>query len=230
MNDTTYPSRSPVRAMLRDERLRDERIQRRIKRLIDISAALFGMIALSIPFGIISLVIKLTSPGPVFYVSSRIGRHGVPFRLYKFRSMRPAPEGTGPAVTRKDDDRITRIGAILRKTKVDELPQLINILKGEMSLVGPRPEAPVYVDAYSAEQRQVLDVAPGFTSLASIRYRNEESMLSGPDWERLYLDEIMPDKLKVDLRYLDHWSLGLDLRILIYTIVVLPSMDDTDLL
>ncbi|RME57814.1 MAG: sugar transferase, partial [Caldilineae bacterium] len=150
--------------------------------------------------------------------------------LFKFRTMYVDADRIGPGVTRENDPRITPVGRLLRRTKLDELPQLFNVLKGDMSLVGPRPEDPRYVTHYTEEQRRVLTVRPGITSLASIRYRNEEQLLVGENWEEIYIRQIMPDKLFVDLRYLEHWSFSLDLRILFYTFFVLPSLDDTDLL
>ena len=201
-----------------------------LKRTLDVVASALGLLLLAPLFAIVGLLIKSSSPGPVFYSGARVGRHGTPFRVIKFRTMRADSDTTGPGITRSGDDRVTSIGHFLRKAKLDELPQLINVLRGEMGLVGPRPEDPRYVAYYTPQQRVVLAVPPGFTSLASIRYRNEEALLAGEDWEQIYIGQIMPDKLRVDTLYLEHWSLGLDLRILLYTFVVLPAFDETDLL
>src|SRR5262249_41340438 len=151
----------------------------------------------------------------VLYRGERVGRDGRLFRLYKFRSMRVGE--AGPAITRAADARVTRVGALLRRTKLDELPQLLNVLAGHMSLVGPRPEAPRYVAMYSAEQRRILSARPGITSPASLLYRGEEAQLVGDDWERLYVEEIMPAKLRIDLEYLDRRTLGSDLGVIIAT-------------
>lgn len=126
-------------------------------------------------------------------------------------------EQSGPGITAAGDSRVTRLGRLLRRFKLDELPQLLNVLKGEMSLVGPRPEDPRYVAHYTPEQRRVLSVRPGITGAASVRYRHEEVLLRGPDWETVYLTVIMPDKLKIDLAYIGHWSFGSDLKVLVQT-------------
>ena len=162
----------------------------------------------------IAAAIKLDSPGPVFYRGLRAGRRGVEFRIYKFRTMHVGPDNSGPRITRYGDRRVTRVGRVLRRTKLDELPQLLNVLKGDMSIVGPRPEDPHYVALYSPEQRKVLDVRPGITSLASVQFRDEEALLVGSDWERTYVNEVMPAKLEIDLAYVRDRSLLLDARVL----------------
>ena len=172
-----------------------------LKRWFDILFSIGILVGLSPIFLVIALIIKVTSPGPVFYKATRSGQNGEPFKLYKFRSMVVDADKRGPGITTAGDARITRIGRILRKTKLDELPQFINVLKGEMSLVGPRPEDPRYVALYTPEQRRVLTVRPGITSPASVYYRDEESLLTGDDWERQYIEEIMPAKLNIDLDY-----------------------------
>jgi lipopolysaccharide/colanic/teichoic acid biosynthesis glycosyltransferase len=169
----------------------------------------------------VALLIKLDTPGPVFYRARRIGRGGRPFELLKFRSMVTGAGQLGPGLTIAGDGRITRSGRWLRQTKVDELPQLFNVLKGEMSLVGPRPEDPRYVALYSAEQRRVLAVRPGITSPASIRYRGEEALLAGADWEQTYTGRIMPDKLQRELAYLARRTLWSDLAVLWQTALAL---------
>ncbi len=208
----------------------DRSLNRVFKRLMDLTLACAGLLALAPLFLIIPILIKLDSPGPAFYVAKRVGRHGRPFRLYKFRTMHRDADREGPGVTRAGDERITRMGHFLRQTKLDELPQLINVVKGEMSLVGPRPEDPRYVAHYTPQQEAVLSVAPGITSLASIRFRNEETLLVGQQWERIYIEKIMPEKIRIDVIYLDNWSPSLDLRILLYTFFVLPSTDEKYLL
>ena len=183
-------------------------------RMLEVGVAVTGLVFLSPLFLVVALLIKLTSWGPVFYKANRIGRSGEPFVLYKFRSMGVDTDMQGPAITTKDDDRITSLGRLLRRTKIDELPQLINVVKGEMSLVGPRPEDPKYLEYYTQEQLKVLSIRPGITSPASVTYRHEEQMLHGADWEKLYIEEILPAKLFLELNYIERKSLGTDLWIL----------------
>jgi lipopolysaccharide/colanic/teichoic acid biosynthesis glycosyltransferase len=187
-------------------------------RVLDVVAAAVGLALLSPVFGIIALWVKLTSPGPVFYRALRVGRNGLPLRLYKFRSMVAGADQQGPGITAAGDHRVTRVGAILRQTKLDELPQLINVLSGEMSLVGPRPEDPRYVALYSSEQRRILSVRPGITSPASLHYRNESAALKGDDWERVYVETVMPHKLAIELEYLSHRSFWTDVKMIILTL------------
>ncbi|MCE7949272.1 MAG: sugar transferase [Chloroflexi bacterium CFX4] len=188
------------------------------KRAFDVVVSLAALILLSPLLIGAALAIKLGSPGPIFYRAVRVGRHGVPFKLYKFRSMIVNADRLGAGITTANDARITGIGRFLRRTKLDELPQLINVLRGEMSLVGPRPEDPRYVALYSPEQRRVLAVRPGITSLASVRYRHEEALLEGADWEQVYLQTIMPDKLAIDLEYVERATLLSDLGVLWQTL------------
>ncbi|CAG0959048.1 O-antigen biosynthesis protein WbqP [Planctomycetaceae bacterium] len=192
-----------------------------MKRIFDVTTAVLGLLVLAPVFVIIGIWIKVTSPGPVFYRARRVGVHGALFRLYKFRSMAVAADRSGAAITAGDDPRITRIGRFLRRTKLDELPQLLNVLKGDMSLVGPRPEDPRYVASYTPEQRRVLTVRPGITSWASVEYRHEEQLLSAATVDDVYRREIMPQKLALDLQYLDRQSLRLDFRILWLTFLAL---------
>jgi lipopolysaccharide/colanic/teichoic acid biosynthesis glycosyltransferase len=179
-------------------------------------------------FVVIAVAIKLDSAGPVFFRQQRIGRHGVPFRLFKFRTMVQAAEGRGPQITVGEDARITRVGAVLRRYKLDELPQLIDVLRGTMSLVGPRPEVPQYVQQYSPERRlHLLSVRPGITDYASLKYKNESDLLAqAVDPEREYLEVIMPEKLRVAGNYIDHASLRSDLRLIGVTIkaVLAPAL------
>lgn len=191
----------------------------RWQRLFDIVAAGAGLLLLSPLLLIVALWVRLDSPGPVFYRALRVGRGGTPFRLFKFRSMVVDADRRGPGITTAGDARVTNSGRWLRRTKVDELPQLLNVLRGEMSLVGPRPEDPRYVALYTLEQRQILAYRPGVTSAASLAYRHEEALLTGPDWETIYLQEIMPAKLAVDLAYMAQRSLYTDLQLILRTVM-----------
>ncbi len=188
------------------------------KRISDGVIAALGLLIVSPLFLLIAPIIKLDSPGPVFYRAERIGKEGVPFRLYKFRSMVADADRRGPGITAAGDCRVTRVGVFLRRTKLDELPQLINVLRGEMSLVGPRPEDPRYVALYTPEQRRVLAARPGITSPASLHYRNESAVLSGNDWERVYIETVMPHKLAIELAYLSHRSFFTDLKVIFLTL------------
>lgn len=185
-----------------------------LKRAFDILVSA-GLLVLLAPVLVgVAIAIKLSSPGPILYRATRIGRHGVPFKLYKFRSMVVNADKIGAGITTAGDPRITAIGRFLRRTKLDELPQLINVLRGEMSLVGPRPEDPRYVALYTPAQRRILQVRPGITSLASVRYRHEEGLLTGNDWETVYLQQIMPHKLEIDLEYAQRATFLSDLGVL----------------
>jgi lipopolysaccharide/colanic/teichoic acid biosynthesis glycosyltransferase len=192
-----------------------------IRRLVDVTAATAGLVVLSPLFLIIAVSIKRDSPGPVFYRARRVGKDGHEFRLYKFRSMVADADRQGPGITASGDSRVTRVGLMLRRTKLDELPQLINVLRGDMSLVGPRPEDPRYVALYTDEQRQVLAVRPGITSAASLTYRDESTLLAGEDWERHYIQEIMPHKLAIDLDYQARRTLASDLNLIVSTVLAL---------
>jgi len=195
------------------------------KRIFDASASALALLVLSPIFLIVALLIKLTSNGPAIYFQDRVGRGGRLFRIAKFRSMQDNAEGAGPAITWFGDARITAVGSALRLLKIDELPQLWNVLKGDMSLVGPRPEIPRYVRLYTGRQRKVLAVRPGVTDLASIQYRNEERILSqSSDPERLYEHVILPHKLDMNLEYLEKISFSYDLLLLAMTaMVITPS-------
>ncbi|MBS3967365.1 MAG: sugar transferase [Truepera sp.] len=194
-------------------------LQNTLKRLLDLTGAGLGLLVLSPVFAAIAALIKLDSPGPVFFRQERVGRHGQPFWIFKFRSMRTDAPSLGGQLTVGRDPRITRVGALLRQTKLDELPQLLNVLRGEMSLVGPRPEVPKYVALYTPEQRQVLAVRPGITDLASIEYRSESELLArAPDPEKVYVQEVMPHKLQLNLEYIRTQSLDRDLAIIFKTI------------
>jgi len=176
-------------------------------RLCDFVTCLFTLLLLGPLFLVLAIAVKLTSKGPVFYKAQRVGRDGKIFSLYKFRSMYTDADRQGPCITLHNDPRVTSAGRLLRRYKLDELPQIINILRGEMSLVGPRPEAPEYVNLYSDEQRQLLAFRPGLTSPASLHYSREETLLTGPDWDVLYTEQILPHKLALDLAYMRQYSL-----------------------
>jgi len=192
-----------------------------LKRAFDIAASAFGLIVLSPLLVLVALAIKLDSAGPVFYCATRVGKDGNLFRLVKFRSMKAGADQQGPGITTAGDARITQVGRFIRLSKLDELPQLWNVLIGQMSIVGPRPEDPRYVALYTEEQRQVLTVRPGITSLASLAYRHEEQMLHGDNWEQRYVEEVLPAKLAVDLEYARHPTLWQDILIIGKTLIVL---------
>lgn len=186
-----------------------------MKRLFDI---IFSMIILLLfmPFGlIISLLILLSGKGGVFYIQERVGKNGRPFGLLKFRTMRKDADKLGKLTVGMRDPRITKIGYYLRKSKLDEFPQFINVLKGEMSVVGPRPEVKEYTDLYTDEQRKVLTVKPGITDFASLEYYRENELLGKSDDPRqTYIEEIMPEKIKLNLKYIESKGLGTDLKII----------------
>jgi lipopolysaccharide/colanic/teichoic acid biosynthesis glycosyltransferase len=189
------------------------------QRGFDIIASGLGLLVLGPIFCIIGALIKLDSPGPMFFRARRIGHGGDTFHLLKFRTMAVGSDRRGPAITRAQDPRVTRIGVWLRRTKLDELPQLFNVLQGQMSLVGPRPEDPRYVALYNSEQRKILAYRPGITSAASLRFRNEEALLAGDSWESVYLNEIMPAKISADLHYMKHRSLLSDFVLILRTML-----------
>lgn len=189
-----------------------------MKRLFDIVSSGLGLIVLSPLFAILAVWIKADSKGPVFYRQIRVGRNNRDFRLYKFRSMRPDSDKFGLITVGGRDPRVTRSGYYIRKYKLDEFPQLINVFLGDMSLVGPRPEVRKYVDMYTPEQMRVLKVRPGITSLASIRYRNENDILAASeDPDRTYIEQVMPDKLAIDLEYVDRATLWNDIKLIFST-------------
>jgi len=191
------------------------------KRILDLSLAVPALVLLSPVMVVTAVLVKLDSRGGVLYRGRRIGRYGRPFYLIKFRTMVAGADRRGPLVTVAGDPRVTRLGRFLRRTKLDELPSLWNVVKGEMSLVGPRPENEVSVSLYTAEQRRVLSLRPGITSLATIKYRNEEELLAGrPSLDEAYF-QIMQDKLSLELEYLRRRSIWLDLKILAQTVLAL---------
>jgi lipopolysaccharide/colanic/teichoic acid biosynthesis glycosyltransferase len=189
------------------------------KRCFDILFSLSGLILLSPVFILLSIIILLDSKGGIFYKQFRVGKNGVDFKLYKFRSMRIGSDVKGLLTIGGRDSRITKSGYFIRKYKLDELPQLINVFIGDMSLVGPRPEVRKYVELYNKEQLKVLTIKPGITDYASIQYSNENDILSqSQDPEKTYIDVVMPDKLKLNLRYINEIGVITDLKIIFKTI------------
>ena len=190
------------------------------KRAMDIVLSACALAVLWPLLLLIALAIWIDDPGPVFYRQVRVGRNGKTFRIFKFRSMVMDADKKGLAITVGRDSRITRVGAVLRKTKLDELAQLLNVILGQMSFVGPRPEVPKYVELYTPYQRQVLLVRPGITDYASIAYRNENDLLAGaPNPETMYNEQIMPDKIELNMKYLREISPLADIRLILKTIV-----------
>lgn len=190
-----------------------------IKRLFDILASLIGIIILSPALIVIALLVVIDSRGGIFYKQIRVGKGEKDFKLFKFRTMYSNSDKKGLLTVGMKDNRITKIGYYLRKYKVDELPQLLNVLLGDMSIVGPRPEVPKYVAMYNAEQKKVLNVKPGITDYASIEYANENEILAkalNPEEE--YINVIMPAKLKLNLKYINEMGLSTDLGIIFKTI------------
>jgi lipopolysaccharide/colanic/teichoic acid biosynthesis glycosyltransferase len=189
-----------------------------LKRLFDICASFVGILVLLPFFIIIALCIVLDSRGGIFYRQERIGKGGKPFRLLKFRSMRSNADKAGLLTVGGRDSRVTRMGYFIRKYKIDEFPQLINVLKGDMSIVGPRPEVRKYVDLYTEEQRKVLSVRPGMTDPASIAYSDENELLGkAADPEKVYIEEIMPEKLRLNLSYISRHNVVEDIKIIFRT-------------
>jgi lipopolysaccharide/colanic/teichoic acid biosynthesis glycosyltransferase len=194
-------------------------VKRLGKRLFDLGLAILGLILLWPVFLAIAILIKLEDRGPVFYLQERIGYRGKPFRIWKFRTMVVDAEKLGKPLTIGKDPRITRVGYWLRKYKLDELPQLLNVVFGQMSFVGPRPELPCYVALYTPEQREILDFLPGITSPASIKYSNESELLAqARDPEKFYIEQVMPEKIKLDLEYFRNATLWSDLVIILKTL------------
>ena len=189
-----------------------------MKRFLDFSCSLLALIVLAPLWLLIALAIVLESRGGVLYRQSRVGRDDRDFTLYKFRTMRTGSDKKGLLTVGDRDSRVTKVGYFLRKYKLDEFPQLFNIIKGDMSIVGPRPEVRKYVDLYTPEQRQVLTVRPGLTDYASIRYVHESEILARSDNpEQTYIDEVMPAKLALNLEYIQHQSLKEDFKLIFQT-------------
>ena len=189
-------------------------------RLCDIVFSAIGLLLLSPLFLIVYILIRCESKGGGFYCQQRVGKDGRMFDLYKFRSMRTGSDKKGLITVGGHDSRITRMGYFIRKYKIDELPQLWNVLKGDMSLVGPRPEVKKYVDLYTEEQRRVLSVRPGITDYASIEYVDENEILGkAEDPDRVYVEEIMPAKIKLNMRYIENRNLNENFKIIGLTFI-----------
>jgi len=193
-----------------------------LKRSFDILTSLIAFILLSPLFLIIAIIIKLTSPGPVFYKGKRTRKGGEIFLMHKFRSMIADADKIGSDLTKYGDNRITGIGKFLRKTKIDELPNLIDVIKGNMSIVGPRPESPSYAQYYDERQKKVLDVRPGITGLAQLQNRHEELKLKDqPDPDAYYIQELMPKKVEIDIYYIENRNFLMDIKIILKTFLLI---------
>lgn len=190
-----------------------------MKRIFDILMSLIGLVMLSPVFLFLAIWIKLDSKGPVFYKQIRVGKNGIDFELFKFRSMKVDSDKKGLLTIGGRDPRVTKSGYFIRKYKLDEFPQLLNVMNGSMSLVGPRPEVRKYVDLYSQEQLKVLSVQPGITDYASIKYRNENDILAkSNNPEKVYIEEIMPEKLQLNQQYINQVSIFTDVKLILLTI------------
>lgn len=195
-----------------------------IKRGFDVLASLAGLVLLSPVLAVVALAIKLTSPGPVFFRQERVGRGFRRFEILKFRTMVPDAPKLGGQLTAGEDPRITRVGRLLRKIKLDELPQLINVLKGDMSFVGPRPEVPRYVEIFRDDYRELLTVRPGITDLASLKYRDESEVLGrSSDPETTYVEQVLPEKIALGKQYLRRSSLWFDVGLIFKTLFRLAT-------
>lgn len=194
-----------------------------LKRAFDLFWSILGLAVLLPLLALVALLVKLEDGGPVFFRQVRIGRGGRPFRIWKFRTMVVDAERQGRSITVGQDPRITRIGGHLRSTKLDEIPQLLNVLVGEMSFVGPRPEVPRYVDLYTEPQRVILALRPGITDLASIKYRNESELLAeAEDPDATYVQVLLPDKIRINLAYASQAGLWSDLLVILATLGLYP--------
>lgn len=191
------------------------------KRVFDVVFAAGGLVVLAPFLVLIAVAIKLTSPGPVFFLQQRTGRFGKPFFIYKFRTMVKDAAAKGPSLTAAGDPRVTSVGKFLRAAKLDELPNLINVLRGEMSVVGPRPDLPRFMMTLTPEQRLILTFRPGITGPTQIRYIAEEEMLSPVNIDENYIDNVFRDKVASDLNYVKNWSFGKDIVWILYTAVAL---------
>jgi lipopolysaccharide/colanic/teichoic acid biosynthesis glycosyltransferase len=203
-------------------------IYRIAKRVFDVGVAATGLGVLALPMAGVAIAIKLDSLGPVFYRGERVGLQGRPFRIFKFRSMHV--NRSGPDTTSARDDRITRVGHFIRRYKIDELPQLINVLLGEMSLVGPRPEVQKFVDMYTEEEKAILAVRPGITDWSSIKFHNEGEIVAKSGYanaDEAYLELIRPEKLRLQLKYVKERSLRADFKILCDTFALMGGRDRT---
>lgn len=190
-----------------------------IKKLFDCGVSFFGLIILSPVLIIVGILIRIKMPGgSVIFRQKRVGQYGKLFTMYKFRSMTVSHSGSSISV--KGESRITPLGAVLRKYKLDELPELWNVLIGDMSFVGPRPDVPGYADKLEGESRRILLLKPGITGPASLKYRNEEELLAEQENPQKYNDEVLfPDKVRINIDYLDNWSFWYDIKIIVYTVL-----------
>lgn len=194
--------------------------QKYFKRAFDFTLSLTGLVVLIPVFLIISILIKKEDGGSIFFIQRRVGQNGKLFKIYKFRTMIENSEKLGAQVTKKDDPRITKVGKFLRKYKLDELPQLLNVLKGNMNLVGPRPEVPRYVEFYQKEYKEILKVKPGVTDYAALEFIDEEIILKGSkNPEETYLLEVLPKKIEYYKRYINNINFITDLKLIIKTII-----------
>ena len=190
--------------------------ERRIKRVFDVAASAAGLVVLSPVLLAVTAALKLLDPGPVFFRQTRAGLGSKPFQILKFRTMREG--GAGALITSDGDARVTPLGRLLRRTKLDELPQLFNVLRGDMSVVGPRPEVPRYVELFKDDYDRILSVRPGITDYASIKYRDEEAVLASyRDPEEGYVTQVLPDKIALYRRYIEEVGFATDMRIILAT-------------
>jgi lipopolysaccharide/colanic/teichoic acid biosynthesis glycosyltransferase len=197
------------------------------KRIFDVATSIIGLIVLLPLFIIIAILIKLNDKGPIFYKQKRMGQDFKPFELLKFRTMVVNADKIGPAVTKDGDPRITKIGKFLRKTKLDELPQLWNVIRGDMSIVGPRPEVEKYIQYYKDDYKEILKVRPGITDYATIKFRNEEEILSKyNDTESAYIKYVLPEKIRLYKTYIKEISFFTDLKIIFWTLWRIVSKND----
>ena len=192
-----------------------------MKRVFDILASLAGLVVMAPLFPLLSLAIKLDSAGPILYRQNRLGLNGRSFTILKFRTMVKDADRQRP-ITLKEDPRVIRVGRWLRRSKLDEMPTLVNVIKGDMGIVGPRPETPLYFERYSQKEQRVLSVRPGITDMATLRFNNEADFLGDEDhFEEIYLNEILPEKLRLNLEYIDRRSFLCDLRIIFATLFLM---------
>lgn len=197
-----------------------------MKRFFDLVLSTIALIVLSPFFILLAIAIKVNSPGPIFYRGVRVGRHGIPFKIYKFRSMVADAEKMGSASTSNTDMRVTSVGLFIRKFKFDEFSQLINVFFGDMSLVGPRPEVQKFVDMYTEEEKTILTVRPGITDWSSIKFHNEGDIIEASgiaDADEAYAKLIRPEKLRLQLKYVRERTLWIDIKIIVYTILTIFS-------
>ena len=195
----------------------------RSKRILDLIVSGLGLTLVSPLLLLIALRIKLDSAGPVLYRGKRLGQNGKIFYILKFRTMRAEVSGQGAGITIRNDPRITRVGKFLRRYKLDELPQLWNVLRGEMSLVGPRPEDPRYLMYYTAAQRMLLALRPGITGAAALKFRDEQELLAGTEWEQFYVQALLPEKLNLELEYMQRANFWSDLELIAQTVIAVGS-------